>query len=176
MGSLEIKCPFSMDGNSVTDLSPAEIACRYKQFCLHRDEQGSLTLRTNHSYYTQVQGEMVIIGVEWCDFVVYTSGGLHVERLPSDFSFWQQLRAKLELFFCKHVLTELLTGNIHRAMQSSQESKVATSSSLEEGNTTEYSTLFCHRSSANHGSEGEMAAMCVPLSLVLLLEMSCQDV
>ena len=33
IGCLEIKCPFSMDGNSVTDLSPAELARRFKQFC-----------------------------------------------------------------------------------------------------------------------------------------------
>ena len=32
-------------------------------------------LPADHGYYVQVQGEMAILGVERCDFVVYSSGG-----------------------------------------------------------------------------------------------------
>ena len=41
----------------------------------------SCRLKRNHAYFTQVQGQMGVTGCEWCDFIVYTSKGLYVERI-----------------------------------------------------------------------------------------------
>ena len=41
----------------------------------------SQTLR-GHKYYSQVQGLMGVTGARWCDFVVYTSKGMSIERIP----------------------------------------------------------------------------------------------
>ena len=35
----------------------------------------------DHVYYAQVQGEMAIIGVEWCDFIVYSNGQIVVDHI-----------------------------------------------------------------------------------------------
>ena len=51
--------------------------------------------------------------MEWCDFVVFTPAGLHVERIEADYDFWlKELYPKVVLFFERHVLNEILTGNL----------------------------------------------------------------
>ena len=73
---LEIKCPVSVEKVSVTNLTPEEIAERHpKKFCLHQHAHGQLCLPKSHHYYAQVQGELAILGLRWCDFVVYTPAG-----------------------------------------------------------------------------------------------------
>ena len=42
-------------------------------------------------YYAKVQGEMAVIGVEWCDFVVYSNGEVVVDRILSDVEYWDIL-------------------------------------------------------------------------------------
>ena len=42
---------------------------------------GSLYLPSDHVYYLQVQEQIAIVGVEWCDFVVYSGGGIVVDRI-----------------------------------------------------------------------------------------------
>ena len=61
---LEIKCPYSIKDTIKIELTPMEIAEHFPDF-----------LPAVHGYYVQVQGEMAILGVEQCDFVVYSSGG-----------------------------------------------------------------------------------------------------
>ena len=58
---------------------------------------------------------MVVVGVDWCDFVVYMPKGLHVERIVSDDEFQSDiLMPKLIAFFKEHVLQELFTGALYR--------------------------------------------------------------
>ena len=70
-GCLEIKCAFSIEGESVVHLTPKEIAEKYgTKFYMHATgKDGQLCLDPEHNYYVQVQGEMAIMGYEWCDFV-----------------------------------------------------------------------------------------------------------
>ena len=48
---------------------------------------------------------MGITGVKWCDFIVYTSKGLYVERIAFDAVFWQDLRCKLLDYYFEHFLS-----------------------------------------------------------------------
>uniref|UniRef100_A0A1X7V7U8 YqaJ viral recombinase domain-containing protein n=1 Tax=Amphimedon queenslandica TaxID=400682 RepID=A0A1X7V7U8_AMPQE len=65
IGCLEIQCPYSIDGFLTISLTPDEIADKYgNKFMLQRGENGLLSLRRNHSYYAQVQGEMAILNVD----------------------------------------------------------------------------------------------------------------
>ena len=41
---------------------------------MRRGEDKLLHLPQEHPYCAQVQGEMAILNVEWCDFVVYKNG------------------------------------------------------------------------------------------------------
>lgn len=63
-GVLEIKCP------SYKNL---EDALQKPAFCLQKDENNSIRLKQKHKYFYQVQGQMLLCGVEFCDFVVYFS-------------------------------------------------------------------------------------------------------
>lgn len=87
-GLVEIKCP-----SSKFAVTPLE-ACADPNFCLHIVD-GSPKLKRTHVYYDQVQGQMGITGVTWCDFIVYTSCGLSIERIPFELEHWKRLREKL---------------------------------------------------------------------------------
>ena len=52
-------------------------------------------LKRDHEYYAQVQGQMGITGSKWCDFIVYTSKGLYVERIAFDPDYWKNLQTEL---------------------------------------------------------------------------------
>jgi hypothetical protein len=73
-GYLEIKCPYVH-----RDKTPLQ-ACSDKKFCC-TEVNGDVTLCRSHNYYCQVQGQMAIGNRPWCDFVIYTSKGLSVERI-----------------------------------------------------------------------------------------------
>ena len=124
-GVVEIKCPFSHRGQSVVSAATDD------KFCLHVDDQGKLELKRGHRYYYQVQAQMFICDVEYCDFVVCTfSGdagdGIFVERVLRDDSLWQASLNRVHEFFKKCVLPELLgkwwTSSSARLSQQSQSS------------------------------------------------------
>jgi len=96
-GLVEIKCPQTMF--LVTPLD----ACSHENFCLE-NVNGQPKLKHNHCYYTQVQGQMGVTGARWCDFVVYTSKGLSIERVPFDLNFWLSLKESLRSFYFKYFL------------------------------------------------------------------------
>ena len=70
---------------------------------MQRGEDRILHLPTNHPYYAQVQGEMAIFNVEWCDFVVYSKGTVIVDRIINDFGYWTLLSETLDNFYAQHV-------------------------------------------------------------------------
>ena len=98
-------------GNYVKEMSPQEIAERYGgEFRLARGSDDQLHLKTSHPYYAQVQGEMAITNVEWCNFVVFSGGKVFVERIWFDLDYWSELLLpKLQSFYV-HVAREVLSG------------------------------------------------------------------
>ena len=65
---LEVRCPYSIEGNVTVELTPDETEEKYgKKFFMHRGDDKMLHLSETHPYYAQVQGEMAILNVEWCD-------------------------------------------------------------------------------------------------------------
>lgn len=73
-GLLEIKCP-----HSVKRKTPLQAAKEAKTF-MCREENG-LLYNEIHQYYYQVQGQLGITGAKWCDFVVYTTQGISIQRI-----------------------------------------------------------------------------------------------
>ena len=106
-----LKCPYSIDKSVTIELSPDEIEEKFGQkFFMKRGKDGSLHLPSDHLYYAQVQGEMAIIGVEWCDFVVYSNDSVIVDRIIADADYWNHLSERLEQFYVTHVIPEILSG------------------------------------------------------------------
>lgn len=112
-GLLEVKCPRSKKG-----MTPAE-ACNSDDFCCHIVD-GSVVLKETHAYYFQVQGQMAVVGAQWCDFVVWTNNGplwqsISVERVPFDKGFWEKdILPGLQYFYRFALVPELITRCIKR--------------------------------------------------------------
>lgn len=90
------------------NLTPSEAALK-SDFLLQKEASGRLILKRAHTYYCQVQGQMGIGGRKWCDFIVYTKKGIHVERIDFNESFWtDELLPKLCTFYDKCVAPEIV--------------------------------------------------------------------
>lgn len=68
-GLLEIKCP---NVKSCVD-------CPYLKL-----QNGTPELKQQHAYYCQVQGQMLISGLDWCDLVVYAQDDMKIQRIYKD--------------------------------------------------------------------------------------------
>jgi len=78
-GVIEIKCPYCQrSGLPDTDEDT--------RFCLE-SENDIRKLRTDHTYYFQVQLQMHVCAVDHADFVVWTEKDIFVERINKDASF-----------------------------------------------------------------------------------------
>ena len=92
------------DNSTVDSFGLLEVKCPYKPYTLNKTIQevcddalsccalvdGQPCLKKTHAYYYQVQGQMTITGLHWCDFTVVWVGheDLHVERLNFDPEMW----------------------------------------------------------------------------------------
>ncbi|XP_061190608.1 uncharacterized protein LOC133198543 [Saccostrea echinata] len=111
-GLVEIKCPFKYKNThpcSVKDpgfyLKPHAPRATGKQ-C-----NNQLAITSKHFY--QVQGQMALCNVDFCDFVCWTTSGIHVERIKRDEHFFSEnVLPLLKDFFLFAVLPELLTRKI----------------------------------------------------------------
>ena len=102
-GCIEIKCPFSARDKLVGD------ACMKSQFFCTKDENNVVTLKRNHNYYYQIQGQLSVLKLEWCDFVVWTNVDLHVERIKADEKFWcEKCLPQLSSFYYNIMLPEII--------------------------------------------------------------------
>lgn len=80
-GLVEIKCP---NVASYVD-------CPYIKI-----SEGTHTLRKSHSYFWQIQGQMLISGLDWCDFVVYTQEDMFIQRIPRDNEITKTMKVKID--------------------------------------------------------------------------------
>ena len=96
-GLSEVKCPETKF--LVTPLD----ACSDSNFFLE-NVNGEPKLKRGHNYYTQVQGLMGVTGAQWCDFMVYTSKGMSIERIPFDREYWNNLKRTLKSYYFTHFL------------------------------------------------------------------------
>lgn len=93
-GIVEIKYPFSARKNTISE------ACdKIKDFYLQKDATGAITLNKNHSYYAQIQGQPLVTGYKFCEFVVFTQNDLFVERITTDLPFMTNLLRQLAVFY-----------------------------------------------------------------------------
>uniref|UniRef100_A0A671VQF8 YqaJ viral recombinase domain-containing protein n=1 Tax=Sparus aurata TaxID=8175 RepID=A0A671VQF8_SPAAU len=88
-GLVEVKCP---NVKSYVD-------CGYLQM-----QSGALRLKPGHSYYWQVQGQLLITGMQWCDFVVFAEEDVLVQRIYKDAEVARVIRERGDYFFFYHYL------------------------------------------------------------------------
>ncbi|KAH8037706.1 hypothetical protein HPB51_015751 [Rhipicephalus microplus] len=106
---VEVKCPLKYKEHE-----PLEAA---RNFSEKKQRDGTPVLSRSHSYFYQVQGQLHITGRIICDFVVYTTKGIHVQEIRRDDAFW---RAKMEPFLLRFykdcILPEIVDSRLARSM------------------------------------------------------------
>ena len=111
-GLLEIKCPFTKRAETL------EQAAADPSFYLEKTGN-SFYLKRVHSigYYAQVQGQLAITGLRWCDFCIFLSDSneMYIDRIPYDHDYWSnKLLPKLSDFFLNHAFKFLVTESQKR--------------------------------------------------------------
>ena len=89
-GLLEIKCPKAPSASELNYLS--------------KDATGTVKLETNHIYFYQVQTQMAVCGLLWCDFFVMTESDFHLETISFDQTFWESCKDLVDRFYFKNFL------------------------------------------------------------------------
>ena len=70
-------------------------------------EDGIYKLKTKWNY--QIQGEMALPRVKNADLIIYTNKGIMVIDVPFDVKLWEDILVKLNKFYFKFMIPELLT-------------------------------------------------------------------
>ncbi|XP_071118722.1 uncharacterized protein [Haliotis cracherodii] len=99
-GIIEVKCPYS-----ARDMSISDACCLLPKFCLQNTD-GIISIKKaphNHEYFYQVQGQLMISGAAFCDFVVFTKKDLFIQRIFPLPVFMQQMLDELSAFYFQHV-------------------------------------------------------------------------
>ncbi|KAJ8278234.1 hypothetical protein GJAV_G00085400 [Gymnothorax javanicus] len=97
-GLLEMECT---SVSSYTDCSCIEV------------QDGTPVLKPTHPYYWRIQGHLLVSGLEWCDFLLYSREDMLIQRIRRDVAVIKEIRAKVDHFFFKAYLqkTSLLSLN-----------------------------------------------------------------
>lgn len=99
-GTVEVKCPYTLATKEI------QSALDTNNFCLEHTN-GTLHLKQTHAYYFQVQTQMAVCHVAYCDFVVWTPQSLHIERVKRDDAFFEKVLPCAREFFTHVVVPEL---------------------------------------------------------------------
>ena len=103
-GLLEVKCPYSA---FCKNLTVEQAAKDDRDFCMECVD-GGLRLKRSHAYHWQVQGQLAISRLRWCDFFVWTGSSSFVERIRADTSMWvNTMLPKLRAFYFDHAVPYL---------------------------------------------------------------------
>ena len=71
---------------------------------------GQRKVNENHAYYWQVQGQLLITGLDWCDFVVFAEDDMMIQRIYRDSATAKTIRERADHFFFYHYMARVLKG------------------------------------------------------------------
>jgi len=101
-GVLEVKCPYSCRCKAFKD------AMNDANFFLSCSSDGQVVLKTNHAYYYQIQLQMALCEVNYCDFVIWSPSETLILRIEKNTDFVKTAIDKASVFYKVCVLPELL--------------------------------------------------------------------
>ena len=104
-GLLEVKHVLSASSCLI-----AEAAKKNRQFLVCVDAEGKLSLKTNHAFYYQIQGQMQVYGTDWWDIMFRRVNPYDrfVERVPRNDNIWSEVMLpRLKHFYFHALLPEL---------------------------------------------------------------------
>ncbi|XP_003198385.3 uncharacterized protein isoform X1 [Danio rerio] len=62
-------------------------------------QKGQAKLKETHKYYWQVQGQLAVTGLQWCDFVTDTQSDITIQRIWRDDVFITSMKEKLDMYY-----------------------------------------------------------------------------
>ena len=118
-GVLEMKCPVTVSGESVSELSLIEIAKYHPNFYLE-SKDGAVQLKTTSNYYYQVQGEMATKGCTYAHFVVWTAAktdNIFIPEIKFDEQLWsEEILPTLKTFYPNALVPEILLHRLQKEL------------------------------------------------------------
>ena len=96
-----MKCPYSCKDKLPEDNEEA------KKFCMNLVD-GQWVLDKKHQYYFQVQTQLFVTKKAFCDFIVWSQGGLRVDQIYQDDEFFEMHLPAVTHFFKYSILPDLL--------------------------------------------------------------------
>lgn len=100
-GLLEIKCSYTYQNEH-----PMK-ACEDNNYHVYCDENKDIRLKYSSPWYLQVQGQMGVCKLKWCDFVFYTKKGIAIDRITFDHEIYKEITEKCKRFFNTYVIKAL---------------------------------------------------------------------
>ena len=97
VGLLEIKCPYTYR------LLTVEEATGDSSFFAELSD-GKVSLKKDHKHFYQVQGQMALAKVTWCDFMIYTFKNYSIQRIRFEPDFWEIVQPSLTDFYFQYIL------------------------------------------------------------------------
>jgi predicted phage-related endonuclease len=101
-GILEVKCPFIMRDRTIKEALADEVM--KKKICIEQI-QDKVQMKRDHMYWYQVQGQLLVTGAKFCEFVLFTRQDLFIERIEPDQNTMEQIFTKMvnvfEGFVCE---------------------------------------------------------------------------
>jgi len=113
-GVLEIKCPIVLKDKDPLCLEKLK-KTQINHLC-YKIMNNSIVLKESHKYYAQVQMQMGILGVNFCDFVIWSSVKTVSQRITFDLDYWEKLRDKLLSFHHCCLMPEYLEMRVPRKL------------------------------------------------------------
>ena len=104
----QININYSFVVDTKRDVSPEE-AITDPNFCCYVSNDGMFKLKRSHKYYHHVQLQLYVASdsYRWCDFCIYTTKGVLVERIFSDSEWITKKIPQLTDYFESEILPEI---------------------------------------------------------------------
>ncbi len=99
---LEIKCPYE-----ARDCYPVDIPKKYPKYHLCYDENGNLKLKETSAWYSQINFQLGILGLQKCHLAIHTQLDTTVIEINFDLERWEILRKKAKHVFQKGIIPQL---------------------------------------------------------------------
>ena len=99
-GTVKVKCPYCVRDKEIPE--------RLEKVSCMENVAGKIQLRKSHQYYYQIQTQVFVCNVDYCDFVIWTEEGLLHDRMEPDHALWDEICERATGFFKRAVLPELV--------------------------------------------------------------------
>ena len=113
---LEVKCLYDKSDDLLSTVR--ELAHkRGSKFYCYFDKKGNLQLKRNSNYFYQVMGQLGILEMDYCEFVMNYKSDTYIIPIRFEQRVWDDMKSKLRHFYINCFLPEL---NSRRVMNGSK--------------------------------------------------------